>query len=324
MDCKSGHYFEYGDAGTLAAGFDLTQSPAGDLGKKACTLSLLVASSNKPVTKETSCAEAPHTPGGEAVVDAQLPLAAAGLSGPLVQQEQAFGCSPVLPRHEVVDHGVDGGAEVAEHHGGHVEVLAQHGRVVVVHLGEEVPADVHLAAEREADGQVALDAQRRDVKDGGGGAALKDVVVEAAHRLPEEPGHVLPQAVQVKGQTEEDDEVRHRHAGQVEVGGGLHVLEVLDDEDGHGVARHPDDEDEDADDRDGDEGGGGEQGALVVVVVHVVLVHGLRSSSMKVHLGSGPGHAVLVNSGLNRVSVVDGEQQQQQQQQQQRENRMKW
>jgi len=165
---------------------------------------------------------------------------------------------------------------------------------------DPAPGHQHLAAEREADGQVALDAQGRDVKDGGRGAALKDVVIEAAHRLPKEPGHVLPQAVQVKGQTEEDDEVRYRHAGQVEVGGGLHVLEVLDDEDGHGVARHPDDEDEDADDRDGDEGGGGEQGALVVVVVHVVLVHGLRSSSMKVHLGSGPGHAVLVKSGLTR------------------------
>lgn len=73
---------------------------------------------------------------------AQLPLVAAGLSGALVQQEEAFGGSPVLSGHEVVDDGVDGGAEVAEHHGGHVEVLAQHGRVVVVHLGEEVPADV--------------------------------------------------------------------------------------------------------------------------------------------------------------------------------------
>lgn len=151
----------------------------------------------------------------------------------------------------------------------------------------------HLAPEGEADGQVALDAEGRDVKDGGRGAALKDVVIEAAHRLPKQPGHVLPQAVEVKGQAEEDDEVRRRHAGQVEIGGGLHVLEVLDDEDGHGVARHPDDEDEDADDSDGDEGGGGEQGALVVVVVYVVLVHGHCSTGMRVHLGSGPGHANL-------------------------------
>ena len=150
----------------------------------------------------------------------------------------------------------------------------------------------HFAPEREADGQVALDAQRRDVKDGGRGAALKDVVIEAAHRLPEQPGHILPQAVEVKGQAEEDDEVRHGHAGQVEVGGCLHVLEVLDDEDGHGVARHPDDEDEDADDSDGDEGGGGEQGALVVVVVYFG-VHALYYSSMKLHLRSVPGHANL-------------------------------
>lgn len=73
---------------------------------------------------------------------AELSLAVVGLSGPLVQQEEALGCGPVFPGHEVVDDGVDGGAEVAEHHGGRVEVLAQHGRVVVVHLGEEVPADV--------------------------------------------------------------------------------------------------------------------------------------------------------------------------------------
>lgn len=158
---------------------------------------------------------------------------------------------------------------------------------------DPAPGHHHLAPEGEADGQVALDAQGRDVEDGGRRAALKDVVVEAAHRLPKQPRHVLPQAVQVKGQTEEDDEVRHRHARQVQVGGGLHVLEVLDDEDGHGVARHADDEDEDADDRDGDEGGGGEQGALEVVVVYVVLVHCLRSRSMKVHLGSGPGHSSL-------------------------------
>ncbi len=122
------------------------------------------------------------------------------------------------------------------------------------------PASGHqyLAPEGEADGQVALNAQGRDVKDGGRGAALKDVVIEATHCLPKQPGHVFPQAVEVKGQTEEDDEVRHRHAGQVEVGGGLHVLEVLDDEDGHGVARHPNDEDEDANDSDRDESGGGE------------------------------------------------------------------
>lgn len=80
--------------------------------------------------------------GGDVVDHAELSLAAVGLSRPLVQQEEALGCSPVLPWHEVVDDGVDGGAEVAEHHGGHVEVLAQHGRFVVVHLSEEVPADV--------------------------------------------------------------------------------------------------------------------------------------------------------------------------------------
>lgn len=72
----------------------------------------------------------------------ELSAATVGLSGPLVQQEEAFGCGPVLPRHQVIDDGVDGGAEVAENHGGHVEVLAQNGCVVVIHLSEEVPADV--------------------------------------------------------------------------------------------------------------------------------------------------------------------------------------
>lgn len=76
----------------------------------------------------------------------QLSLAsapgAACLSWPPVQQVETFGCSSVLSGHEVVDDGVDGGAEVAEHHGGHVEILAQHGGFIVLHLGEEVPANV--------------------------------------------------------------------------------------------------------------------------------------------------------------------------------------
>lgn len=73
---------------------------------------------------------------------AELTLAQLSLSGSLVEQEEAFGRSPVLPRHKVVDDWVDGGAEVAEHHGGHVEVLTQRGRVEVLHLRKEVPANV--------------------------------------------------------------------------------------------------------------------------------------------------------------------------------------
>lgn len=151
----------------------------------------------------------------------------------------------------------------------------------------------NFAPKGETDGQIALDAQSCDVKDGGWSAALKNVMIEAAHRLSKQPGHVLPQAIEVKGQAEEDYEVRHRHAGQIKVGGGLHVFEVLDDEDGHGVACYPYDEDKNADNSDRDEGGGGEQRPLVVMVVCVVLVHGLCSSSMKIHLQSGPGHAKL-------------------------------
>lgn len=73
---------------------------------------------------------------------AELSLDPMGRFGSVVEQEEALGRSSVLAGHQVVDDGVDGGAEVAEHHGGHVEVLAQHGRVVVVHLGEQIPADV--------------------------------------------------------------------------------------------------------------------------------------------------------------------------------------
>lgn len=79
--------------------------------------------------------------GGDVVDHAGLSLPTVGLFGPVVQEE-AFGCSPVLPWHEVVDDRVDGGADVAEHHGGHVEFLAQCGCVVVAYLGKQVPANV--------------------------------------------------------------------------------------------------------------------------------------------------------------------------------------
>lgn len=161
----------------------------------------------------------------------------------------------------------------------------------------------YFAPQGEADGQVALDAQSRDVEDGGRGAAFEDVVVEAAHGLPEQPGHVLPQAVQVKGQAQEDNEVGHCHAGQVQVGCGLHVFEVLNDEDSQGVARHPNDEDKDADGGDGDEGGSREEGPLVVVVfIYVVWVHGHCSTCMKVQLRSGPGHTTLTDFWFRMLS----------------------
>lgn len=240
-----------------------------------------------------------------------LPQLAA--DGAVEEDEAEHGAEEVgggHPQHDVQGPGADGVAGVLALAGAVVRVRL----VVVLHPDQEergsgrdegeapqgeddvlhpAPGHHHLATQREADGQVALDAQGRDVQDGGRGAALEDVVVEAAHGLPKQPGHVLPQAVEVKGQAEEDDEVRHGHAGQVQVGGGLHVFEVLDDEDGHGVARHPDDEDEDADDGDGDEGGGGEQRALEVVVHDVVLLHGLCCGSRRVHLGSGPRHVSL-------------------------------
>lgn len=106
------------------------------------------SSESKQASTNTELAEGPSHPrqalvqGGDGLHHAELSLAPVGLTWPVVQQEETLGRRPVLPGHEVVDDGVDGGAQVGEHHGGHVEVLAQLGRSVVVHLGEQVPADV--------------------------------------------------------------------------------------------------------------------------------------------------------------------------------------
>lgn len=105
------------------------------------------ASPNKPL-RTRSWPRGPSHPrqalvqGGDGLHRTELSLAPVGLTGPVVQQEEALGCRPVLLGHEVVDDGVDGGAQVGENHGGHVEVLAQLGCPVVVHLGEQVPANV--------------------------------------------------------------------------------------------------------------------------------------------------------------------------------------
>lgn len=126
-----------------------------------------------------------------------------------------------------------------------------------------------LGFERKADGQVTLHAQHSYVKDGCVGATLVEVVRQTTHQLAEHPGDVLPEAVQVKGEAEEDDQVWYGHAGEVQVGGGLHVLEALDEEDGHGIAGHTDDEKEKANDGDRDEGGSWEQRVPPMVVIHV-------------------------------------------------------
>lgn len=275
---------------------------------------LLIPGSNFTLTQDFHCL--PVRPlAGQSAGTLQVVLAFPQLApdGTVEEDEAQHGAEEVgggHPDHDVQLAGADGVAGVLAL----PRVVVRVRFVVVLHANQEESGsrgdqgeapqrqnDVldpasghhHLAPEGEADGQVALDTQGRDVEDGGRGAAFEDVVIEAAHGFAEQPRHVLPQAVEVKGQAEEDDEVGHGHAGQVEVGGGFHVLEILDDEDGHGVASHANDEDEDADDRDGDEGGRGEEGALVVVVVRGVLVHGVCCGSMEVHLGSGPGHSNL-------------------------------
>lgn len=214
--------------------------------------------------------------GGDPEHDVQLP-GADGVAGVLTLTCVEVRVCVVVVLHPDQEKS-GGGRNQGEHPQGQDDVL------------HPAPGHHHFAFEREANGQVALDAKGRDVEDGRGGAALKDVVVEAAHGLAEQPGHVLPQAIEVKGQAEKDDQVRHCHAGQVEVGGGLHVLEMLDDENGQGVSRHSDNQDENANDGDGDEGGGGEQGALVVVVIYVEVLHDLCATCIHIYLWSCPGH----------------------------------
>lgn len=61
---------------------------------------------------------------------------------PVRQQEEAFDSRAVLVGHEVVEDRVNWGAQVEEHHGGHVEVLTEAGGVVIIHVCEEEPTDV--------------------------------------------------------------------------------------------------------------------------------------------------------------------------------------
>ena len=58
------------------------------------------------------------------------------------EQEQSASGGPVLGRHEVVQHWVDGGTEVAEHHGAYIEVLTHFGLMIVIHLSKQVSTNV--------------------------------------------------------------------------------------------------------------------------------------------------------------------------------------
>lgn len=119
--------------------------------------------------------------------------------------------------------------------------------------------DDDFSSQGEADGDVPLHAERRDVEDGGVGAALADELEELAEEVPEVPGPILPEAEEVQGHAEEDEQVGEGHAGQVEVGGGSHVPEPRHHQHGHEVADDPDDEEQDAGDGDAGEHGHGEQ-----------------------------------------------------------------
>lgn len=119
--------------------------------------------------------------------------------------------------------------------------------------------DDHFSSEGEADGNVPLHAEGGDVEDGGVGAALADELEELAEEVPKVPGPVLPEAEEVQGHAEEDEQVGEGHAGQVEVGGGPHVPEPRHHQHGHEVADDPDDEEEDAGDGDAGEDGRGEK-----------------------------------------------------------------
>lgn len=125
--------------------------------------------------------------------------------------------------------------------------------------------DDHLGFEGEADGEVALHGEGGDVEDGAVGAALAEVVREAAQQLPEDPGSGAPEAVEVEGQPHEDEQVRDGHAAQVEVGGGLHVSAAANDQHREDIARHADHEEPQADGRDGNEHPHGERQAQPLV-----------------------------------------------------------
>lgn len=107
---------------------------------------------------------------------------------------------------------------------------------------DAAPGDEDAGAERAADGEVALDAERRHVQQRGVGAALAHVKREAAEQLPEHPGPRAPEAVQVEGEPEQDEQVGYGHAAQVQVGGGPHVPVAPDQQHRHHVAAHPDGE----------------------------------------------------------------------------------
>lgn len=125
--------------------------------------------------------------------------------------------------------------------------------------------DDHLGLEGEADSEVALHGEGGDVEDGAVGAALAQVVREAAQQLPEDPGSGAPEAVEVEGQPHEDEQVRDGHAAQVEVGGGLHVAVAADDQHREDIAGHADHEEPQADGRDGNEHPHGQRQAQPLV-----------------------------------------------------------
>lgn len=68
------------------------------------------------------------------------------LVGPVMesagQHKETFDGGAVLVGHEVVENRVNRGAEVEQDHGGHVEILTEPGRVVVIHICEEKSTNV--------------------------------------------------------------------------------------------------------------------------------------------------------------------------------------
>lgn len=119
--------------------------------------------------------------------------------------------------------------------------------------------DDDFSSEGETDGNVPLHAEGSDVQDGGVGAALTDELEELAEEVPEVPGPVLPEAKEVQGHAEKDEQIGEGHAGQVEVGGGPHVPEPRHHQHGHEVADDTNDEEENAGDGDAGEHGHGEK-----------------------------------------------------------------
>lgn len=131
----------------------------------------------------------------------------------------------------------------------------------------------HFGPEWEADGKISLCTQCRHIQYGGVGAALADELEKLAQDIPQQPWPVAPHPVQVQRKAQEDQQVRERHAGQVQVGRGAHLFILQHHHDGGQITHHSRQEEEHTgdcytnEDRDGENGDRGHRNIKVSVSI---------------------------------------------------------